>query len=842
MADKHVSSSAGAGPSNVERADSTSDQPIQGFESIDQFTQQGLRSVLGATKSSNDLPAPGDDFDYYSSFDSFRNVMEVEGRRLIHLMKRILRHQGVKGTLEHTDHLDPEDTFDVLADANDHILERVGSSLDEASGVKTATQTLVVASIKGQTTPQASWNKKSPSTSGKSYRLLAAHNIKRPQLKFRDKVDNANKPFVPIIRTKPNALQSLADSLMIPVSQDANHPSFLYPHPYQYELDQFSPLPEQFEKVEPQMPDPVSLTAPVFVQTASELAEMVDYLKTEKEIAVDLEHHSYRTFQGFTCLLQLSSRTRDYLVDALELRADMYILNEVLTDPAIVKVFHGADSDIEWLQRDFGLYVVNMFDTGQAARVLNYSRFSLAHLLQMYCQVNADKQYQLADWRIRPLPAEMMKYAQEDTHYLLYIYDLLKNELIEKGNAQRNLLRSVLQRSTQLCGKVYRKNVFTDESYLNLYHQSKKVFNSQQLHCLKRLYEWRDKIARLEDESTGYVLPKHMLLQIADILPRERQGILACCNPTPPLIRQCVNELHGLIMEAREIPLIKVQKERRQQSKSSSQPCVDTSQVCSHDLSHTQCDHDGAEAGTLLLDSSLLTGSSALFASSRHSTVPVKENAILSAFSSSPKDLPTPSQKKARCILESFHNPFDMYLPHYTEHMGKTDNKSHKPTTGKQPSLWKLVKNTSKEDIVKKPKELKGPRPEDKPIITKEEEDTMVPLSHQFQNPKKRKKQDDCTVPSSQAEQPKQKVGKVSGGSSEAFKPYDYSQANMKMFEAGSHRGRKRHIYDPDGARQKMKEHKVHKSKLPAGAGKKSYTFGKGGKSSSKRDWPSRRN
>lgn len=35
-----------------------------------------------------------------------------------------------------------------------------GSCLDEASGVKTATQTLVVASIKGQTTPQASWNKK----------------------------------------------------------------------------------------------------------------------------------------------------------------------------------------------------------------------------------------------------------------------------------------------------------------------------------------------------------------------------------------------------------------------------------------------------------------------------------------------------------------------------------------------------------------------------------------------------------------------------------------------------------------------------------------------------------
>lgn len=34
------------------------------------------------------------------------------------------------------------------------------------------------------------------------------------------------------------------------------------------------------------------------------------------------------------------------------------------------QVLHGADSDIVWLQRDFGLYIVNMFDTGQAARVL----------------------------------------------------------------------------------------------------------------------------------------------------------------------------------------------------------------------------------------------------------------------------------------------------------------------------------------------------------------------------------------------------------------------------------------------------------------------------------------
>jgi len=57
--------------------------------------------------------------------------------------------------------------------------------------------------------------------------------------------------------------------------------------------------------------------------------------------------------------------------------------------------------DIGWLQRDFGVYVVNMFDTGQAARVLNFEKFSLAYLLKKFCDVTANKQYQLADWRIR---------------------------------------------------------------------------------------------------------------------------------------------------------------------------------------------------------------------------------------------------------------------------------------------------------------------------------------------------------------------------------------------------------------------------------------------------------
>lgn len=52
-----------------------------------------------------------------------------------------------------------------------------------------------------------------------------------------------------------------------------------------------------------------------------------------------------------------------------------------------MKVLHGSDSDIVWLQRDFGIYVANLFDTGQAARVLSFPSAGLAYLLSHFCSV-----------------------------------------------------------------------------------------------------------------------------------------------------------------------------------------------------------------------------------------------------------------------------------------------------------------------------------------------------------------------------------------------------------------------------------------------------------------------
>ena len=57
--------------------------------------------------------------------------------------------------------------------------------------------------------------------------------------------------------------------------------------------------------------------------------------------------------------------------------------------------------DMQWLQRDLGLYVVGLFDTFHATNALGYPQHSLASLLKKFVNFAAQKQYQMADWRIR---------------------------------------------------------------------------------------------------------------------------------------------------------------------------------------------------------------------------------------------------------------------------------------------------------------------------------------------------------------------------------------------------------------------------------------------------------
>ncbi|TVU48313.1 hypothetical protein EJB05_07946, partial [Eragrostis curvula] len=273
------------------------------------------------------------------------------------------------------------------------------------------------------------------------------------------------------------------------------------------------------------------------------LKELSKKLKTVTEFAVGLEHNQYRSFQGLTCLMQISTRTEDFIVDTLKLHIHIGLyLQKHFIDPAKRKVMHGADRDIMWLQRDFHIYLCNLFDTGQASRVLQMESNGLEQLLQHFCGVAAKTEYNNADWRARPLPDEMIKYAREGTHYLLYIYDMMRQRLQRESNSENDLLLEVYKHSNEIRLQLYEKEVLTDKCYLHIYGYA----------VPSAPHKWRDGIARQEDESTGYILSDKTLLEIAKQIPSDAGHLKRMVNSKYPFVESHLDEIVHNIKNALE--------------------------------------------------------------------------------------------------------------------------------------------------------------------------------------------------------------------------------------------------------------------------------------------------
>lgn len=113
--------------------------------------------------------------------------------------------------------------------------------MDEASGLKKKNEELIIATLNANNSvtqrQTSSWNRTQTKTSPV---LISAKQITRPQIKFKDKIDNSNSPFIPIIKDKPNSLKPLA--IMIEINDDGSES---YCHPYEIEIEKFKPH-EQF--------------------------------------------------------------------------------------------------------------------------------------------------------------------------------------------------------------------------------------------------------------------------------------------------------------------------------------------------------------------------------------------------------------------------------------------------------------------------------------------------------------------------------------------------------------------------------------------------------------------
>ncbi|KAH8668395.1 ribonuclease H-like domain-containing protein [Xylariales sp. PMI_506] len=524
----------------------------QDFKSMQDKIQSAL---VRTTRTSNQLAAEDLGFQRSSNPTVDEQLDEASERLLslsTSLLQSVTRGTNLKAPeLEDTD--DVEANWSKIVDVIDTLLEKADTCLDEYTGLvkrKAAPTT---------TTDSGSLPKKSKTFDSLDPSLRRA-NILKPQNAFQVKPDNLSPgPWKPILTSKPHALRSLQESLETFENEDGQTQ---YKHPYETEIHDLKYPSSMYQVEDPIKYQPVETTVATFVNTYEGVVDMLAELKKAKVIAIDTEHHDFRTYSGLLSLMQISTRDRDWIVDTLQpWRHKLEVLNEVFADPSIVKVLHGAYMDIIWLQRDCGLYIVGLFDTFHAADSLGYSARSLAYLLKRFIDFDADKKYQLADWRIRPIPDDMFYYARSDTHYLLYIYDMIRNELNERsksGESEDNYMDFVLERSKETSLRRYEKFVYDGETgqgafgWFNiLMKQSSGNFTREQFAVFRAVHKWRDDVARREDESPAFIMSNAAVFDIARRLPPDPKALHSLIPPSSYAAKKAAAELFKVVTKAK---------------------------------------------------------------------------------------------------------------------------------------------------------------------------------------------------------------------------------------------------------------------------------------------------
>lgn len=249
----------------------------------------------------------------------------------------------------------------------------------------------------------------------------------------------------------------------------------------------------------------------LLIQTISELNEFAKTLETEQAVGVDVEADSMFHFRERVCLIQMQTSRSCAIIDPLAVH-DLSALKPMFSNPDIRKVFHGADFDVRSLYRDFGIEIVNLFDTQLASRFLGEPETSLEAMIHKRFGVMLDKKYQKRDWSERPLPDEMMEYAVSDVIYLIPLADMLEQELEAKERL------SWVREECAILSRV-RNSVSEDNEPLFMKFKGAGRLRPRSLAILEALLYLRKEIARKKDRPPFKVFGNESLLEIIKVRP-----------------------------------------------------------------------------------------------------------------------------------------------------------------------------------------------------------------------------------------------------------------------------------------------------------------------------------
>ncbi len=248
-----------------------------------------------------------------------------------------------------------------------------------------------------------------------------------------------------------------------------------------------------------------------YIDHDRDFRKLVEALAAEPLIAIDTESNSLYAYRERVCLIQISTRSADYIVDPLRV-ANVHLLGPLLADPHIEKVFHAAEYDLLCLKRDYDFTVANLFDTMIAARICGHKAIGLDKLLGQYAGVEMNKNHQRDDWGQRPLPDESLLYAQMDTHYLPLLRDHLRAEL-ERHNA----LVEARETFDEYARVGPLNHQFDPDGYWRIGLPAD--LHRRQMAILRELYLLREEIAQERDTPPFKVFNDKTLVAIAQAAP-----------------------------------------------------------------------------------------------------------------------------------------------------------------------------------------------------------------------------------------------------------------------------------------------------------------------------------
>jgi ribonuclease D len=257
---------------------------------------------------------------------------------------------------------------------------------------------------------------------------------------------------------------------------------------------------------------PAKTESAIYLDQIPEVDRFLSEISNVKELALDTEGASFHRFLDRIYLLQISTRDESAIIDPLPIGSPAK-LGQLLESKSVEVVFHDADYDLRLLHQDYGWHVTNIFDTRVASQLLGIKSFGLAALLEQYFQVKLDKKHQRADWSMRPLTADMLAYAAEDTRYLLQLKDLMKGELKNRGRMHWAEEEFARLEGTRWDAEDSMEGFFRIKGARDL--------SRRELAVLRELANWRNTVAAQLDRATFRVVGNEVLLEISRRAPKS---------------------------------------------------------------------------------------------------------------------------------------------------------------------------------------------------------------------------------------------------------------------------------------------------------------------------------